>query len=167
MPFCPSCGKPIDENAAFCPSCGASLKVAPPPISSSPQAMGTDGRRAGRPVGVTIIAVLDALAGLLLLLGGGTMFGYSSMMGLYGGPLASYHGLLTAFGVLFVVVGLVTMFLAWGVWTGAGWAWTAALVIAVLSSVLHLLSFNVVSLAINVIVVVYLMQPSVKLYFGH
>jgi hypothetical protein len=171
MPFCPSCGKPIDENAMFCTSCGASLKaappVSPPPIYSSPQTMAPGGRRIERPIGVTIIAVLDAIAGLLLLLGGGAMFGYSSLMGLYGGPMASYHGLFTVFGALFVIVGLVTIFLAWGVWTGAGWAWTAALFIAVLSSVLHILSFNVVSLAINVIVIVYLLQPNVKLYFGH
>ncbi len=26
MPFCPRCGKEVDEDATFCPSCGASLK---------------------------------------------------------------------------------------------------------------------------------------------
>jgi hypothetical protein len=119
-----------------------------------------------RPVGVTIIAVLDALVGFLMLLGGGAVLGVGSFMGTFGGPMSAYHGLVAGFGVLVAVVGLVTIFLAWGVWRGAGWAWMAALVIAALSAMLHLLSFNLLLLVINVIVIVYLLQPNVKLYFG-
>jgi lysylphosphatidylglycerol synthetase-like protein (DUF2156 family) len=120
-----------------------------------------------RPVGVIIIAVLDALAGFLMLLGGGAILGVGVFLGSFGGPMSAFHGLRTGFGVLVVIVGLVTIFLAWGIWAGASWAWMAALVISVLSAVLHLLSFNIFVLAINVIVIVYLLQPNVKLYFRH
>jgi lysylphosphatidylglycerol synthetase-like protein (DUF2156 family) len=170
MTFCPSCGKPVADNAIFCPSCGYSLQAKPqvaqqPPTSASPQFVAGAGRRTSRPVGVTIIAVLDALLGLLMLLSGGAILGVGTFMGTFGGPMSAVHGLVTGFGVLVFVVGFVTIFLALGIWTGASWAWTAALVIAILSAVLHLLSFNLLLLAINVIVIVYLLQPNVKLYF--
>jgi hypothetical protein len=123
--------------------------------------------RKERPLGVTIISVLDAIAGLLLLLRAGAAFGYGFLLGIYGGPLASFHGLLAGLGVLFAIVGLVTVLLAWALWNGVGWAWSAGLAIAVLSSALQALSFSIVELAINVIVIVYLVQPNVRLYFGH
>ena len=31
MPFCPKCGKQVEENALFCPSCGAALTQQPQP----------------------------------------------------------------------------------------------------------------------------------------
>ncbi|HVP23930.1 MAG TPA: zinc ribbon domain-containing protein [Conexivisphaerales archaeon] len=164
MAFCPSCGKQIDDNATFCPYCGANVKASQPPAGAQPPPTAVAGKE--RPLGVTIIAVLDVLAGLLLILAGGAMFGVRFMLGAYGGPMASRPGLVAAFGVLFVIVGLVTVFLAWGLWNGSTWAWTAALVIAVLSSILHLLTFNIIGLIINVIVIVYLLQANVKLYFG-
>ncbi len=170
MPFCPSCGKQVDEGVLFCPSCGHNIGATPsasptPSVPTPP----TDraGRMKMRPLGVTIIVVLDAIAGLFLVLLGGAFFGYHYMMGSFGGPLQSARGLVAGLGLLFVVVGLVTVFLAWGLWRGATWAWTAALVIAILGLILHLLSLNIIGLAINVIIIVYLLQSNVRLYFGH
>ncbi len=39
MPYCPRCGRAVDEYAAFCPNCGAALTpqpAAPSPIPPSP-----------------------------------------------------------------------------------------------------------------------------------
>lgn len=170
MPFCPSCGKEVDESVLYCPRCGHSINpvsqaTSQPPALAAPMTGG--GEKKHRPLGVTIIAVLDAIAGLLLLLRGGAYFGIRSMMGSAGGPLGSYRGLFAGLGLLFVLVGLVTIFLAWGLWSGFGWAWTAALILAVLGLVLHLLSFNIIGLIINVAVLVYLLVPNVRAYFGH
>ena len=171
MTFCPSCGRPVEDTATFCPNCGYNLHTMPQ-VGQSP-ALPTAGRgdplpsgSKQRPIGVTIIAVLDGLLGLLMLLAGGAFLGFESLMGLYGGMLGQYHRLFVGVGIVYVLVGLVTIFLAWGIWKGSGWAWSAALVLALISAILHILSFNLLLLAINVIVIVYLFQPNVRLYFG-
>jgi len=37
MPFCPKCGKEVNEDAKFCPQCGRSLKVGLTPENTSGQ----------------------------------------------------------------------------------------------------------------------------------
>jgi hypothetical protein len=37
MPFCPNCGKQVDEGTKFCPECGRSLKVGVTPDNTSGQ----------------------------------------------------------------------------------------------------------------------------------
>ena len=166
--FCPSCGKQVDDNITFCPNCGTNLKgggAVPSGSTTTSPYPGGPSSMPRRPIGVTIIAVLEAFAGVLLLLGGGAILGITSLMRAYGGAVGASRGLASVLGLLFVVVGLAVIFLAWGIWTGKGWAWMAALVIAVLSLVLHLISFNIIGLVINGVVIFYLTRPSVRVYF--
>ncbi len=67
MPFCPSCGSPVDEGERYCRRCGA----AQPPRGSVPSVAPRGGTAAGRPQAVTkeqavneIYRALNATEGL-------------------------------------------------------------------------------------------------------
>jgi len=125
-----------------------------------------------RPTGVTILAVLEILSGLFMLLAG-LAFGIlgAAFMGGEGmmGVLGPFMG---AVGLLFVVLGLVAFVLAYGLWKGLGWAWTIALILAVIGIIAGLVSLltggfqNVLTLIIQLIIVYYLTRPHVKAFFG-
>jgi|ADurb_Cas_03_Slu_FD_contig_31_2442965_length_1051_multi_12_in_0_out_0_2 hypothetical protein len=118
-----------------------------------------------RPLGVTILAILSALGGIMAILGGMAIMGVSA--------LASEIGALgAAIGGITLIMGLIQLVIAWGLWTGKGWAWLLGLIFGVLGILMALASMvggnfsSLVSLAINAIIVYYLYTPPVKAFFG-
>jgi lysylphosphatidylglycerol synthetase-like protein (DUF2156 family) len=75
-------------------------------------------------------------------------------------------------GVVVVVIGLLYLGLAWGLWTGKGWAWFLSLVLAALGLLVSLLSLvrggfgTIVVLILDVIILYYLFRPNVRDFFG-
>src|SRR5579859_3220096 len=75
MASCSKCGAPLDPNAQFCASCGSQTtpQAAVSPYSSAPPAPSSYSSTSvtpatmQRPTGVTILAVLAFLGGLILL----------------------------------------------------------------------------------------------------
>jgi hypothetical protein len=111
-----------------------------------------------RPTGVTILAALVVLAGLISIV----------------------------FGVLFLVAvvaflesafllanGIVDLLLAMGYWRGSGWAWTLGIasgVINAVGSIIQIgagLSASIPGILLSIITVYYLTRPSVRAFFGH
>jgi len=87
--------------------------------------------------------------------------------------LASEIGALgAAIGGITLIMGLIQLVIAWGLWTGKGWAWLLGLIFGVLGILMALASMvggnfsSLVSLAINAIIVYYLYTPPVKAFFG-
>lgn len=118
-----------------------------------------------RPLGVTILAILSALGGIMAILGGMAIMGVSA--------LASEIGALgAAIGGITLIMGLIQLVIAWGLWTGKGWAWLLGLIFGVLGILMALASMvggnfsSLVSLAINAIIVYCLYTPPVKAFFG-
>jgi hypothetical protein len=118
-----------------------------------------------RPLGVTILVILSALGGIMAILGGMAIMGVSA--------LASEIGALgAAIGGITLIMGLIQLVIAWGLWTGKGWAWLLGLIFGVLGILMALASMvggnfsSLVSLAINAIIVYYLYTPPVKAFFG-
>jgi hypothetical protein len=152
MAFCSKCGANLDPNSQFCPSCGApvnasmptasSESVVPPPPAYSP---GTSNPRQ-RPTGITILAILAGL-GALGLIAFGLIF------------------TLFGFGLIFVLFGLLELGAAYGLWTGARWAWWLAIIVAVLD-VISIVSFDVLGFIIGLFMLYYLTRPNVKLWFN-
>jgi hypothetical protein len=68
-------------------------------------------------------------------------------------------------GVVLIIIGLVSLVLAWGLWTGKGWARMVALIFAILGIVVNLVSFHIIGVAIYAIVVFYLTRPAIKQFF--
>ncbi|MBS7636650.1 hypothetical protein KEJ37_04875 [Candidatus Bathyarchaeota archaeon] len=128
-----------------------------------------------RPFGVTVLAILEIIgalfslgAGALMLMAAGfigAMMGEMPGVPGFGGFIA---GMLIAIGVIMVILGLISLFIAYGLWTGKGWAWTLCLVFSIIGLILGILSLpsGIISLIINILILYYLTRPHVKAFFG-
>ncbi|MEM3786638.1 MAG: hypothetical protein QXZ59_04575, partial [Nitrososphaeria archaeon] len=125
-----------------------------------------------RPFGVTILAILTAINAIVY-------FGLAAFVGVifaWIGELIprALTGLLAIIAmvvsVIAVIFGLIYLLLAWGLWSGKGWAWTITLILTILSLLGSLITaasgFGIVSLIINVLILYYLTRPHVKAFFG-
>ena len=115
-----------------------------------------------RPTGVTIIAILNIIAGLIMFGWGFAFSAFSTFLAFipFIGPIAAAVSAVT------VGIGLAYLALAWGALKGKPWAWTLELVISVIAVITSLLSFDIIVLAIGAVILYYLHKPHVKAYFG-
>jgi len=126
-----------------------------------------------RPFGVTLLAALQILLGILELLGGLVVafvtFVLPDMF-----PHVRFFATRSMFGGLgLVAFAFVDFVLAYGLWTGKGWAWIGSLIFAVIGLVFSSLSLFMrprlgegVALILDLVILYYLMQPRVQSYFG-
>jgi hypothetical protein len=144
-----------------------------------------------RPTGVTIIAILNIIGGIIMVIGGVTLLAAGAIIpmlppsafdqpqnlapgglnfsqipaGLLGGGAAAVGGITLAIGILSFVV-------AYGLLKGRSWAWTLTVVLSVISIVLNAISLvagnfgAIISIAISGIILYYMYRPHVKAYFG-
>ena len=125
-----------------------------------------------RPLGVSIIAVLVAIQGIFFLIlgilalvavivaansAGTTVNGYA----ITGATLSIVAGVLAG---VFLVVGLVSLLFAWGLWTLKRWAFWATVIIEIISLLNSVLAFTqphanfwsaVVGMIIPIVILVY------------
>jgi hypothetical protein len=147
--------------------------MAPPPMAAAPL---------GRPTGATVISVIDGivgvlalLAGLLLMVGAGVLGG---VLGSAADPNAPglgamFAGLGIAFGIIVLLIGVLYLAIAYGVWKGRSWAWMLGVVVAVIATVFGVLGLaggitvsNILSVALPVLVLYFFWQPEVKRWLG-
>jgi uncharacterized membrane protein (DUF2068 family) len=125
-----------------------------------------------RPTGVTIIAILNALGGVLCLLAGLMFLAMPGMLpaGMYGmsGMLGMEIGVM---GIVMVVCGVLSLVIAYGLWTLKNWARLLVIVFSALGIASNLVSIAggmmhaVVGIAINAVVIWYMMRDDVKAVF--
>lgn len=141
----------------------------------------------GRPVGVTILAILDFLGalaciglGILMFLGGGlgAIAGARASDG-SGGFGALIGALGAAAGVVFLICGVIGFFLGWGLWKLKNWARIVTIILTALNIAFSLFGlvgvvthFNVISfvftlvfLALYALIIWYLLTADVKAAF--
>lgn len=117
-------------------------------------------RPAERPVGVTLIAFLLALNGIVALLGAIGVFGPTP-----GGTVGLILGLL---------FGLALLYLAYGLWTLQPWAWLTTLLIQGINAVFALITAFAapgaitawISLVLAAVIIFYLTRSEVREAFG-
>jgi MFS family permease len=125
-----------------------------------------------RPFGVTLLAILAIIDALMA-------FGTASMVGFMFGMMESMipggaGGIFAGIGMIIagvaVIFGLIYLLLAWGLWTGKGWAWTVMMIFSILGligGIISLIAFvGIVPLIINILILYYLTRPHVKAFFG-
>jgi len=118
-----------------------------------------------RPTGITILAVLAAIGGVLGLFGGfivlfaGTVL-FGALGGLLGIAYLAYAALLVAF--------------AYGAWTLKPWAWPLGVAVAAFGIILAVLYIiggsdianQILGIVVDGVILYYLNQPGIKSLFG-
>jgi hypothetical protein len=124
-----------------------------------------------RPTGITILAVLAAIAGVLYILGGLALLTVGAVVS------ATYAlgGLAAIIGLIILVVGVLYIGLAYGFWGLKPWAWSLGVGLQVAGIILNIVQYvnnnanlvgTIIGIAIAAAIVYYLYQPSVKAAFG-
>ncbi len=109
----------------------------------------------GRPIGITIIAILMIISGILFLIGGTGLVVF-----------------IPPIGVPLIIIGIANLVVAWGLLKGKGWAWIVTLIVTGISIILNAISIAsgnvgaIVGIIINAVIIYYLYRPNVKSYFG-
>ena len=133
-----------------------------------------------RPLGITILAILEAIGGIIciglsiigivlvgVLLQMITGFVSEAMpeMGIFGGFLEMI-ALVAA--IVLLIFGLISLLLAYGLWTGKGWAWTLTFIFSIIGILLGLVSlpFGIITIFIDALILYYLTRSHVKAFFG-
>ena len=126
---------------------------------------------AQRPMGVTILAVLAIIGGVLGIIGSLVLFGL-------GGVASTLNGGVGVQTMLLAILGLVQAVLSLAFGIGAlslqPWAWTLGVIAEALSIVLTVVAMiitgiganYIISLAIAAVILYYLFTPEVKRAFG-
>ncbi len=134
-----------------------------------------------RPLGVTILAILAAVAGILALCGSLALIGLGGVLGGVLGARAN-AGVGLFVGALGVILGVVTLVIAllelafaYGAWNLRPWAWVLGIATEIIAGLFALIRLfdgrgaaggEVVNIAIAAIIVYYLLTPEVKKAFG-
>lgn len=134
----------------------------------------------GRPLGVTIIGVLMAIAGVVMIIAGASALAVAPFI-----PMAAQSqdlgvdissamlgGVAVASGAVMLALGVASLIISYGLFKGRSWAWTAAVVLSIIGIAMSVVAIatgnfgSVVSLIIDAVIIYYLYRPHVKAYFG-
>ena len=132
-----------------------------------------------RPTGVTVLAILDILGGIVGLAAGALFIGIaalaSSTLAAQYPALGSISGIVSilyALGAVALILGIISIIVAIGFLGGKGWAWTLGIVVSVINIIVSIVetiigfSSNIVGIIFSIIIIYYLMRPHVKAFFG-
>ena len=105
---------------------------------------------------VAIGSIIPILAGVMMLTGG-AYEGYF-MQELLSQILPTYY----------VLVGVIGLVMAWGLWVGRSWAWVIALIIFIIGIIMDLVTLptGIVGVVIDAIVLYLLMRPDTRKFCG-
>ena len=134
--YCAACGKAEDRGTSYCHACGSTRFVDYPPA------------RIQRPLGITLLGILQVLAGVVSLILSSTITALLS---------------LTPFGVLglgLIVISVLQIIFGAALLTGRNWARIIVMILAVI----ELISFPL-GTVIGIILLIYLTRPRVVAYF--
>ncbi|NLI74643.1 MAG: hypothetical protein GX369_07770 [Euryarchaeota archaeon] len=146
-----------------------------------------------RPLGITILAILAIIGGILSLISAIGLFIASSVVNVQ--EIIDQVGsdfpqeiieatplLFAALGIVFLISAILSFLIAYGYFKGKGWSWTLGVVLMVLSILFNVIGFVsagfsssgliglliglLVGIAIPIIILIYLFQTHVKVWFG-
>lgn len=136
-----------------------------------------------RPTGVSILAVLALIGGVLNVLGGLTLM---ALGGLIGGVAAGVADTQTAalvgvgaivIGLLSIIGGVISLVFFYGAWTAKEFGWILGVISAIWNIAVPILggllggnlvgsiTSNIIGIAIAAVILYYLNTPAVKQYF--
>ena len=114
-----------------------------------------------RPLGVTIIAALQIIVGIIYIVFA-FLFGAIGLMG--SSDMDAMGGSFVT--AILVGIAIPCFIMSWGLLKGKSWAWTITLILTIIGLIMSIVSLNVIGVIIDVIILYYLFRPHVKAYFG-
>jgi len=127
-----------------------------------------------RRTGITIIAILMIIGGLILL--------FTGITPLFFGPLISIDSdgstnalgfIITIGGLTLVGLGIASFIVSWGLLKGKGWARTITLIISIIAIIFAIISLissedliHIMEIIVYGIIIYYMFTKKVKLFFG-
>lgn len=137
---------------------------------------------AKRPTGVTIIAILNIIGGIIMVIVGLLAIALSSIIPLIppeqqtieGFDFAApwFAGAINAIGGVFIAIGIASLVVAYGLWNAKGWAWSLTVILAIIGIALDVVFIvtgdfsSIISIIISGVILYYVYRPHVKAYFG-
>jgi len=94
-----------------------------------------------RPIGVTILAVLGILFGIIALFGGIVLLGAAALIAAVAPQYAGYAGLFVALGAIVLLTGILAIVASVGLLRLRMWAWWLMIIVAVLQIVSGIAQF--------------------------
>ncbi|MBW4658425.1 MAG: hypothetical protein KME15_07110 [Drouetiella hepatica Uher 2000/2452] len=131
-----------------------------------------------RPVGVTIVATLQLVGAILILIGSLGILSFRDAIAQEVSPtpsVAQAGSFVVGFGIFLLLLGLIGLLLAYGLFMLQSWAWVATLVLEGFKTLSNLSTvatgigsrgIAVFQLVISAIVLYYLLRSEVKRAFG-
>jgi hypothetical protein len=116
-----------------------------------------------RPFGVTIVAILMIINGIILIAAG--------IGGITVGAVMDIPLIGVSSGVL-VALGIAAIIVAWGLIKGKGWAWIVTVILSIISIIMSIIAIaggnfgSIINLVISGVILYYMYRPEVKAYFG-
>ena len=126
-----------------------------------------------RPIGITIIAVLMIIGGIVLLFTRITPLFLGSLISIDSDSSTSELGFLIAIGGLVLVgLGIASLVVSWGLLKGKRWARTITLIISIIAIIFAVISLassqdliHIISVIIYGIIIYYMFTDKVNLFF--
>jgi lysylphosphatidylglycerol synthetase-like protein (DUF2156 family) len=125
--------------------------------------------RPPRPLGVTVVAILQFLFGALFILAGAAPIALPQLAEL---PVPGLASLLRGPWAFLIAIGALLLLIGWGLWAGEHLAWWQAVILEaawIAASLASLASGDVAAVALLItaaVILYYLFKPHVKAYFG-
>ena len=128
-----------------------------------------------RPTGITIIAVLMIIGGLILIFTGITplFLGPLISIDISDYPISQLGLLITIGGLVLVGLGIASFIVSWGLLKGKGWARTITLIISIIAIIFAIVTLissedliHILEIIVYGIIIYYMFTKKVKLFFG-
>ncbi|WP_293146744.1 MULTISPECIES: hypothetical protein [unclassified Microcoleus] len=133
-----------------------------------------------RPQSVTVLAILQLISGIFSLLDGLFILLFAGVLGGlgavgFGAKVGTViGGFIAIFSAIAIIIGIISLVLAWGLLQLKKWAWTGTLIIHVIAVVAQIAKMlgsagaavNFLSLGFAAASIYYLLQPDVKQAFS-
>ena len=127
-----------------------------------------------RPTGITIIAVLMIIGGLIIIFTGITPLFLGPLISIDSDSSTSELGLLiTIGGLVLVALGIASLIVSWGLLKGKGWARIITLIISIIAIIFAIISLasssdliHIIPVIVYGIIIYYMFTDKVKLFFG-
>jgi uncharacterized membrane protein (DUF2068 family) len=117
-----------------------------------------------RPTGITVVAILQLISGIVILVIGGWLFSVSSALSVFS-------------GVINIAIGVIYLYVAFGLLKGKGWAWFSMIMVQVIGTPLSIAlifvspgvsnnGLGAANIPLAVVIVIYMLKPKTRAYFG-